>query len=590
MRHVETLFSALLLASAMILAGLLLSVSGKGFDITDEAFNLLMAMYPQAQTGQVTWVGDLTQALWHLVGENLQAFRILGLILLLGSALAMTGAADVFAHHLGLHMGLTQRLCLAAATLAGSVMFYRGLYVLVPGYNWLAVIGLLGVQAGLFLLASGRQNWAVALVLGLSGYLTFAGKPSSGVAILPLALLCALSLIGLGRTLRMLPVAIGTAALLLIVHMIALAGGLSGALAEIEAGMTYLSRANSGHSLLEGLLNFSDVFSVTTVKVYLVSQKITLALTLIAAAYMWWSRTVPPFALALIMLVSLVEVSQHDIAAGFFYFTTITAYLLSFLVAIALTVLATKPEAADPPAKAPLICLIFGILLAASYVFGTNMSPANRMIGGGVFVAVPLVILARWAEIRLGQRGLVPVLTLAVIGAGGVVVQRGLEAPFRMNGPMSAQTEPVQFIGQSSPILLEPAQAAYARGIIDAANDAGWEEGTPLLQLTGYASGPNVFLNAPFIFMPNLLGGPKYFGGQEALDYALQATPRDQLDRAWLLTSEGGRFGLDAGALNGRGLPFPCGYRAVGRIPVFTDNFAVGSTETHILWKPDPSC
>jgi predicted cobalt transporter CbtA len=91
---------------------------------------------------------------------------------------------------------LGNRLCFTAAALASVLMFYRGLYVMVPGYNWLAVIGLMGLQAGLYLLAAGRQYWTVALLLGLAGYLTFAGKPTSGIAVLPAALLCAVPLVG----------------------------------------------------------------------------------------------------------------------------------------------------------------------------------------------------------------------------------------------------------------------------------------------------------------------------------------------------------------------------------------------------------
>ena len=80
----------------------LFSFTDQGFDLTDEAYNVLLAMFPDHQMGHVTLTGYLTQFLWTLSEHSIPVFRMLGIGFLLAFALAMAACAGIFANAIGL--------------------------------------------------------------------------------------------------------------------------------------------------------------------------------------------------------------------------------------------------------------------------------------------------------------------------------------------------------------------------------------------------------------------------------------------------------------------------------------------------------
>ena len=62
---------------------ILISNISKGFDITDESYYLLAAMFPNEMFSTVTHEGFYTGFLYNLSGHNLKYFRLLGIVLLI---------------------------------------------------------------------------------------------------------------------------------------------------------------------------------------------------------------------------------------------------------------------------------------------------------------------------------------------------------------------------------------------------------------------------------------------------------------------------------------------------------------------------
>jgi hypothetical protein len=149
------------------------------------------------------------------------------------------------------------------------------------------------------------------------------------------------------------------------------------------------------------------------------------------------------------------------------------------------------------------------------------------------------------------------------------------------------------FLGQPDAIKMDPVAAAYSNAILRAAASAGWKQGTPLLNLTGYgAGGVNLILNAPFVAMPGLVGIGRIYhggfpGGQNAFAFVAAHMDPKLADEAWVFTSKNGRLRLDPRILHRRGCNFPGGYRLLREIPSYRgDHFTEGAPEIHQLWRP----
>ncbi|MFC5520589.1 hypothetical protein [Polaromonas jejuensis] len=163
----------------------------RGFEITDEAYYLLLAMHAGSVKLFISAQQWITAGLWQLTG-SLATFRAAGLAsLLVSSALLGLGVFSIC-----LRFGLvTDHFELKWVVLAGSVvgaMLYASTINLSPSYNLLASTGAYAA-AGMALLASNRssilQKYALLTMAGCAIGAETLCKPSAGVATLALLVL-----------------------------------------------------------------------------------------------------------------------------------------------------------------------------------------------------------------------------------------------------------------------------------------------------------------------------------------------------------------------------------------------------------------
>jgi hypothetical protein len=101
---------------------------------------------------------------------------------------------------------------------------------------------------------------------------------------------------------------------------------------------------------------------------------------------------------------------------------------------------------------------------------------------------------------------------------------------------------------------------------------------TPIIDLTGTAPSTIFFLEGLPIGSAWLLGG--YPNSEEFTRRALETVPRDQLDRAWVLTAPKGHRPIPDTVMRAVGLDFPADYEEVVQSRTEYEN------ENHVLWKP----
>jgi|GEM_PF-1653543 len=160
----------------------------RGFEITDEAYYLLLAMHAGSVKLFISAQQWITAGLWQLTG-TIAMFRAAGMVLLLASSVLL--ALGVFSACLRLGL-VADRIESKRVVLAGSAvgaLLYASTINLSPSYNLLASAGAYAA-AGLVLLASNRSSILHKYVLyTLAGCAVGAEalcKPSAGVATLVL--------------------------------------------------------------------------------------------------------------------------------------------------------------------------------------------------------------------------------------------------------------------------------------------------------------------------------------------------------------------------------------------------------------------
>ncbi|MFC3071035.1 hypothetical protein [Phenylobacterium soli] len=163
-----------LFASLLVCGGLLVYGSGRGFDLTDEAFYLIRTREPDGYALSYQPFGYLLHPLFSLAAENLQSFRALGFAIA-ACAGALLGAA--------LPSGRPRRLFGLYGALASLTIFFP--WIVTPSYNSAANIGALLVLAGVFsaLRASPGAPLAAALPSSLPSALSSSLQIAAGLCL-----------------------------------------------------------------------------------------------------------------------------------------------------------------------------------------------------------------------------------------------------------------------------------------------------------------------------------------------------------------------------------------------------------------------
>jgi hypothetical protein len=230
---------------------------------------------------------------------------------------------------------------------------------------------------------------------------------------------------------------------------------------------------------------------------------------------------------------------------------------------------------ADRRYIAVLAALIFAPIAIA---FGTNAGILKVAPRAGVFwvIAIALVIIiAAPPKIRL------PMLyfTMAVSACGVLILMvHAIQKPYRINRPLWQQTEWISSATRERVVKVDPATADYFRMLQTGARSAGFQVGTPIIDLTGMAPTTIYMLGGEAVGLAWFNGG--YPGSRNLTLHALSTVPSAELRRSWILTAPGGHANLPTDILNDIGLEFPDNYEEVAHAQTSYLN------EEQILWRP----
>lgn len=363
-----------LLCLALLLCGVVWA-SGRSFEMTDEAYYLLSAIYPEAVQAYISAQHWTLAPLWQLTG-SLVGFRLIGAAVLIGSAgLLALGATRLFL----LEMGHAFSLCKALPVIAASGVFAL-LYVATiqpsPSYNLLASAGAYAAGGAVLLGLSSKQRYAIFYYCALAGVflaIGFVNKPSAGISSAIVALAWVLFLLPGAQKwicLVVLPLTAGLA----VFSMATLQNADPGVLQSLENGLA-LFRQVQTEPVGARLIRYAVTLFSSIGQTALIFWP---ALALIVAALFFkriWLAVV-----ALLGFLTIILIGQHFLGGMSNYRLQLEA-IYALMIALALTGMAALPHHFKSPHALRVPLLLLGLIfLPYAVAVGTGNSLFTQVI------------------------------------------------------------------------------------------------------------------------------------------------------------------------------------------------------------------
>jgi hypothetical protein len=479
------IISGLLLSVFLVLLAFCIWTLDRGFDITDESYSLLLAIYPKAFEIFVSAAHWITSSLWAVTG-GLYEFRAIGLgILLLGSLFLALGVMRASALcDLSITPGHGSRLAIISTTFVAALHWvtYGASVFFTPSYNLLATAASYSA-IGFTLLACGREAaWrdsALRLLAGGSLGIIFLSKFPAGIYVSVLTLFiiasCALSMRErlAGATLTFL--GMGTAVLLVMSLQMTPAI----AWENFRLGLKFYGIGAQEPIVVRLMRYVEELFSHWT---FTVTE---FALPLLC--FIFYARFKYRLFLVLgIALLVTILTTQGYLLGGYPRISSQVTSLVVLMMLIALATISVWTRSAKS-------AVLSGSLLVLPYCisFGTSNSLPPQI----------LVSLASWGSLFallsyqldvVEKVRIVPLLLCVIftVVAAAQILTSGFFASYHMARSLSEQSEPVR-VGAIGVVRVDQQIHEFVTSLADSARRCSIAPGRPFL---GFYNIPGVAL------------------------------------------------------------------------------------------------
>lgn len=530
-----------------------LSYMQYGFDFTDEAYYLVWMKDPFYYDFSVSQSGYVYFPLFHGLSQNIHLVRIANIVITYTLSFVLSFSVLRVAGR-GIGSGAL-RVALALALATTSVIFIFS-YPPTPSYNNLAFQALALTAIGMIYAnrEASKASLAGWALVGMGGWLAFMAKPSTAAAMAPVVLV--LIVLAGKWSLRGLAAAVSVAALLLVVSAQCIDGSLGGFWNRMVVGLQMSAQIGAGYTLGDILRLGRPSLTARDGQVALVAASF---LTLAGIVFrMKPSASVAGVAVAVLLACCFAAVLiavygiLPDIAIGAGARTVLLAFPLTSLVIAspALLRLARAQRESSTPGDLRGN-YVFGLCFCAMplvYAFGSNGNYWNRggdaglfWVLAGVFFAIPATggraSMQRFTPLALAA----PLLSLFFL-------QYGWAKPYRQPQPLWQNNQAMELGEPPSTLILSSGYASYIKEAKQETQRAGFQAGTPVIDLSGQSPGILFAIGARNAGYPWLSGG--YPGSAVVVRAALGRVPCADLARAWVLLEPQGPRAIDNSVLS----------------------------------------
>lgn len=471
-RALEAAIAALVLLAVCSVLVYAVWSRNRGFEITDEAYYLLLAIHPEATRFYISAQQWAMGPIWQLTG-SLASFRMAGLVLLAASATAL--GLGALAATRGRAASLVPRWTGFIAVI-GCTVVCALLYVITinvsPSYNLLASAAAY-LSLGLVLLAGDKTSTAGRSVLfGMAGAalaVEFVCKPSSGVSTF---VLVAIAVLWLDRSGRRKTLALATVA----------AGGLLGLAALLFSHTTpgEAVQAFSGGMALFRMVQTEPV--LTRLGRYAIefggytADAMRLSVFLIVAVLIYLIRK------SWVTIGLVVAALGHTLFAARYFEYGMTQYVEYVQRALVLLALMLAVAWQAVPVRSQWV-----IAMLAMLPYTVAMGTGNALFGQVIVSLAPwgaVMALAAWSRPAGTRDAVVPMAILAgfvALTSAQILVYK-TKIPYNLNERMDRQSFPVT-IGPLGRVKVDAGTRQFMQEIDAAIAKCGIAPGAPFLGL-----------------------------------------------------------------------------------------------------------
>lgn len=443
----------------------------RGFDITDEAYYLLLAKHSTSVEAFISAQQWITGGLWFLTG-SLASFRGVGMLLILVSSTLIAIAA--FSTSIKLELVIDSHFS-KIAVVSGSIvcgLLYASTINLSPSYNLIASIGAY-TAAGLTLFATNntdrRYKFVLFALAGCALSVEFLAKPSSGLSTL-LILIFWIFVFESNSFFRLLgSVVVVFCAAFFIGVLLLFNTEISDATQSFELGMQLFKMVQT-ESIWSRLTRYlvdtwsafqvmgtAFIIPIVAMIVYAVTRRLLFALIGLTA-------------LTIILLFGTLVgeesiVLVENITSESYFYGGYTRYVIQITAVVAMLLMALIVTSTSWYAKWHRLALITGLLLLP---YSVAMGSGNALFTQVIVsmapwgVLVPLLVVARHSEslskVPSSLLGLLFIVTISL------QIITSNSRPYHLSSPLTEQDEPIA-IGSLGKVRVDADTLAFINDI-----------------------------------------------------------------------------------------------------------------------------
>jgi hypothetical protein len=523
----------------VFILGWLLWYSHYGIDLTDESFYLIWMANPFNYSVSISQFGFIYHPVYKLLDGNIAALRQVN-ILITFCLSWMIGNIFLKTFFDNQSLKNIPRVIISGAIASTSGAFFApsGLWLPTPSYNSLAMQALLVASAGLLLADSHASRRSIIgwFLIGLGGWLAFMAKPTTAVALgvctgfyLPFAK---------KLNLRLLAISFTTIVGLIFLSAFTIDGSITSFIDRLRGGVEIARTLGGGHTIAQSLRLDDFQLGVKAKLILIVATAITFS-----AAYFSRAKgkvlvrcgAILSIAFALASLAIVLGLTHRTLDAG--QFQGLLIWSVPF--AAILTGLSIYHfKGLLHISRAQWTTALTFLTLPHVYAFGTGNNYWFLAANAGIFwvlaglvLLIPIAPNPRFTALLLPLGLAVQILTVAL-------VHSGIESPYRQPQPLPENDFKLEIGRPGSTLVHSKGFAQYFLEATITAKQAGFKQGTPMIDLTGQSPGILYAIGANSIGQAWTGGG--YPGSDTLAVMMLKKVTCQELARSWLLVERDG--------------------------------------------------
>lgn len=489
----------------------------RGLDLTDESFYLLWVDKPAAYGLAASTFGFFMSPIYHLLGSSPAALRRFGLVVLVLTAMTLAWAIVSLGRKS--HAAQSRFAEVAVALAVGStVVTYYFWWLTTPAYNWLPLPAAFLLLTGLVLVYKDRATFLSAFLVGSSGMLAFAGKPTTAAGFALVYAIGMLILRGVTwETLRHFTLsAVCCAVLFLLAALTFLDVPL--ALTQARSYVETFGVAPAAGGFFNGAIAPWGYYTAMVA----------------ALAAFWLPRRIAKLCgVGAIVATASVVFDSRGMGYGF-------AQGIVVMTASLAMIANSFAWARVRPSGRIVSIVSLGHVLPWIVAFGTGN---NLLAQASLYAALPLTSAITTAYLCFGPGDWRPLATalLAPLFAGAALYAADT-APYRLHAGLSSQEFPVEVAGGT--MRVDAPTRDFIADLRHEAGEAGFIPGTPILDFTGDNPGIALLLSGQAPYYPWLVGG--YDFSEPLVETAVGHLSPERRRSAWIVRNDAPRpFSLD---------------------------------------------